>query len=416
MAFGGHHPDANLLTAFAENALTETERTRVMHHLTHCVDCREVAAFVPPEDLAPAESAETPSNQRLSPWPILRWGALAAMMAALAIVITVHPNLWQHHENVATNVPPARPAGNIQNPPVAVSSLPASPRAERMEPLRILSAPERSSQANAIKRSVETEQEFSQNARALQAPARQQVTTLASTQPPAPIQSAPETRNVQSSGGAANGLIQAAPPASDFKVAPQQSENAPAAQQVSTSAFQAGQQKAELSGAVAAKAAPQEATEDATSLQKRKSSLSAQQTAGAQASPTAANAFLSRAAATSNEPASAGVRWLVTPEGKILRTTKAGDAFEAVSIAYGIKFSAVASLGNDVWAGGEGGALYHSTDRGATWTRVAVSPDGNKMNEAVTSIQIRDGRHVTVTTATGSQYESDDSGQHWRYN
>ena len=35
----GPHPDADLLTAFAEQSLAESERARVMEHLSRCSDC-----------------------------------------------------------------------------------------------------------------------------------------------------------------------------------------------------------------------------------------------------------------------------------------------------------------------------------------------------------------------------------------
>ena len=55
----GTHPDADLLTAFAEQSLPEPERVRVMDHLARCSDCREVLALALPamELVAVAASA-----------------------------------------------------------------------------------------------------------------------------------------------------------------------------------------------------------------------------------------------------------------------------------------------------------------------------------------------------------------------
>src|ERR1700691_6281016 len=48
------HPDADLLTAFAEQSLTATERDGVLAHLALCDDCREVASLaLPAADLVP---------------------------------------------------------------------------------------------------------------------------------------------------------------------------------------------------------------------------------------------------------------------------------------------------------------------------------------------------------------------------
>ena len=35
------HPDADALSAFAEHALSDSERTRVLEHLGGCRDCRD---------------------------------------------------------------------------------------------------------------------------------------------------------------------------------------------------------------------------------------------------------------------------------------------------------------------------------------------------------------------------------------
>src|SRR6204780_2867541 len=83
-AVAGPHPDADLLTAFAEQSLAEPERVRVMDHLARCSDCREVLALALPamELVAVAASAAdastTPARSRWFPWPVLRWGVAAA--------------------------------------------------------------------------------------------------------------------------------------------------------------------------------------------------------------------------------------------------------------------------------------------------------------------------------------------------
>ena len=45
----GAHPDANLLTAFAEQTLTRRERDSVLRHLSQCSECREVTILSAPE-------------------------------------------------------------------------------------------------------------------------------------------------------------------------------------------------------------------------------------------------------------------------------------------------------------------------------------------------------------------------------
>src|SRR5208282_5646971 len=63
------HPDADLLPAFAEQALAATERDGVLEHLAFCGDCREVIALaLPAADIVAAPIA-TETAVRATPVP-----------------------------------------------------------------------------------------------------------------------------------------------------------------------------------------------------------------------------------------------------------------------------------------------------------------------------------------------------------
>ena len=51
-----NHPDADLLTAFAEDSLPGVERDGVLEHLARCGACRDIVALALPE----AEAGDTP--------------------------------------------------------------------------------------------------------------------------------------------------------------------------------------------------------------------------------------------------------------------------------------------------------------------------------------------------------------------
>jgi photosystem II stability/assembly factor-like uncharacterized protein len=106
--------------------------------------------------------------------------------------------------------------------------------------------------------------------------------------------------------------------------------------------------------------------------------------------------------------------WSVSSEGKVQRSRDGGKSWEQIQIARGIRFQATAALGNDVWAGGSGGALYHSADAGANWIRAEIGFEGNTLTETIASIELRDSQHLTVTTASGTRWSSEDAGQHWQ--
>jgi hypothetical protein len=96
-ATAGPHPDADLLTGFAEQSLAAQERGQVLEHLTRCGDCREVVALTLPatEAVALAKSVGTVRIGWLT-WPALRWGVVAAGILAVASVGVLQYR--QHHQ------------------------------------------------------------------------------------------------------------------------------------------------------------------------------------------------------------------------------------------------------------------------------------------------------------------------------
>ena len=94
----GSHPDADLLTAFAEQSLAGDEREIMIEHLAACGDCREVVAIALPE----TEVVATPVAIGVAGvfgWPVLRWGALAA-----GILVVVSLGIVVQHRQQGTNV------------------------------------------------------------------------------------------------------------------------------------------------------------------------------------------------------------------------------------------------------------------------------------------------------------------------
>jgi photosystem II stability/assembly factor-like uncharacterized protein len=106
--------------------------------------------------------------------------------------------------------------------------------------------------------------------------------------------------------------------------------------------------------------------------------------------------------------------WSVSPNGIVQRSYDGARTFQPVAVAQGIKFQTVAAIGNTVWAGGTGGALFHSADAGVTWTQVAIRVTGITVTESLAVIQMNDPQHLIVTTASGLEYVSEDGGLHWQ--
>jgi hypothetical protein len=115
------HPDTEMLGAFAEQALSVSEREHILGHLALCADCREVLALaMPPDPVATSASVPLQPELRFQPelreegrskygrgilaptaagknwWfgfarPNLGWAALAAGVAVAASMLVLHP-------------------------------------------------------------------------------------------------------------------------------------------------------------------------------------------------------------------------------------------------------------------------------------------------------------------------------------
>ena len=102
-------------------------------------------------------------------------------------------------------------------------------------------------------------------------------------------------------------------------------------------------------------------------------------------------------------------RWTITPAGTLQRSDDDGKTWTEITIDPGVKLSAVAAEGSEIWAGTTGCALYHSSNSGSTWKRVNLGAA-----EAIVSIQMLDAQHLTVFTEAGDHWTSEDSGQTWQ--
>ena len=96
------------------------------------------------------------------------------------------------------------------------------------------------------------------------------------------------------------------------------------------------------------------------------------------------------------------------------RSEDGGKTWEELRVDDGVTYRAITASGMDVWAGGAGGALYHSGDGGVIWKRVNLNAGGNSVTEAIVGIRFRDLQHLTVSTASGEQWVTEDGGQHWQ--
>ena len=129
------HPNANLLAAFAEQALSVHERASVLEHLARCPECREVFAV----GSAPAADPQKPAIE----WWKWRWTAAAAA-ACLIAALFWRPGSFQHsiEERIAPAASPS--AAPEKEKPVQPTTTPVvtSPRNFRAKPNPPAAAPQ----------------------------------------------------------------------------------------------------------------------------------------------------------------------------------------------------------------------------------------------------------------------------------
>src|SRR5437868_2539000 len=128
----GAHPDANLIAAFVERSIGKQERAQLLDHLARCGQCRDVVALALPEEIA---VAARPDTARAWPWAqTLRWGAMAAAVAVLAIAVLVTKPFTGRVDRVTQVATDRVPEQQLPAPPAANSgvnttSLPSVPNA-----------------------------------------------------------------------------------------------------------------------------------------------------------------------------------------------------------------------------------------------------------------------------------------------
>jgi photosystem II stability/assembly factor-like uncharacterized protein len=109
---------------------------------------------------------------------------------------------------------------------------------------------------------------------------------------------------------------------------------------------------------------------------------------------------------------SLGGQWTLSPEGVLQRSLDSGATWSSVTVASHVALRAVSALGNDVWVGGAGGALFHSSDNGMHWTQVRPSVQGKVLTADIIGVEFKDPAHGRVTT-TYELWTTSDAGKTW---
>ncbi|MGA2901727.1 MAG: YCF48-related protein [Candidatus Acidiferrales bacterium] len=446
----GPHPDADLLTAFAEQSLAESERARVMEHLSRCNDCREVLSLALPamELVAVAASSTpastTPARSRWFTWPVLRWGVAAAGIIALASIGVVQYRQRQKNETLVSSLASPNETTAAPQPP-----LPQSPPAyESQESVR---QAEKEKQAQIEKQA--REQNWALSNRADNSAENMLV------RPTNPASPAPRAMRGAPSGTSAGGRIRSgstvgvapkvAPsaPSNTFaianasKSATPQAAAKPAARTTAAQSAEASSssQTVEVQESQAAPLTPTAKAQVSDQLDEKQKELPSQSDSSKSLSVLKGKnvAAAKSASGTRRIP-----RWSISADGALQRSLDDGKTWLDVNVNSELPsgaskmavtaepenrkkkvqaqpspspvFRAVSAQGAEVWAGGSAAMLYHSADYGAHWTRVLPFSSGAALTGDITSVEFSDPQHGRVLTSAGEVWITADDGQSWR--
>lgn len=415
------HPDADALTAFAEQSLLESERKAVLEHLAQCAECRDVVSWALP---ALEDISQVPQRGAKTSWltlPVLRWG-----IAVAGVLVIFSAGIFEYQWHREQIVLMAR------NTPRAVASQPyALPRSTEAR-----TAPAQAPPSQARKDKQSAQQMQPESARRLAAkPAPVASPALAMALPKHSVAPATGSSRLSSSGA-----YESRNAASPQQPGPSKTFQAPANLVASGNDAEAGVMQTEVVGK--AKAAPQAAP-----------ALGLARPPDLRADPGLMKGH-------------SLVRWTISDKGTLQRSIDGGGSWQDVNVAVAsdiqlhpakdtmtveassaapeLKSQVVVSseprLGpkadskaaaapppqavifravsvsfdaNEVWAGGSGAALYHTVDAGNSWLRVLPSDSGAVLTGDVISIQFPDTRSGTISTSNAEIWITFDDGKTW---
>lgn len=425
------HPDANVLTAFAEKSLPERERADVVTHLARCGSCRDVVALVLPESEAAEVVAIKPAPARYFTWPALRWGVVAAGVAIVASFAILRD---QRSQNVAMLAKPAERSETIADSGRSSPELqPNAPTAaDKQEPAETRKGPAPSSVRSK-------ERWIGSQDRDLK-PQSQPLTATAVV--PRTLEGSGGGIGVGSIGGpvhsfAPRKFVERGYQARTLSRQALPAVNMPSADLAATRVAP----KASTTVDVSAEAAPSPGIKTETSPAEQESANDVALTKAKPAVPPPAQPM--------NLAASAVPRWTINAAGGLQRSFDQGQTWQDVDVtsstmpaasaevssankavsgaefakarpmvlkrqAVSPTFRAVTMNGSEVWAGGGAGALFHSVDAGTHWARVMPSSAGVVLTGDIVRIEFADVQHGTVATSTGEVWITTDDGQTWR--
>src|ERR1700723_1045641 len=403
-----NHTDPDLLTAFAEQSLSATERDGVLEHLVLCADCRETVALALPAEnvvaipIFPERDAihapAKPGPSGVFAWPTLRLAALAAGIVVVGSILLLHPgklnqsNQPSASRQTASNAtPPSAVSQATVASPSAASAITSSADANRTVPAntdeaKLVTVPSLAKESQpprfTARRSGEPPQAENTMLLARNKKSSQQSGQLANLpgsralalddsagqeRAGEPGRSAETTEGSAASDLSPSSADTALMANSDAPVIAKAKPAMPGTTQMDGLAPSDADQQKEIDSALAP-ALPARAKSSAAGL-------------GVAPSPTSAPGFAQHDVAQNN------FAWTISA-GVLRRSQDNGQTWQE-NLHVDHPLLSYATRGNDIWTGGQSGTVYHSADDGATWVQVHPAFNGRRLTSDITQIDLR---------------------------
>ena len=365
------HPSADLLAAFAEQALTAPDKEFVADHLGRCAGCREVVFLASiareasePEDELVAAASRDARSRPVAPY------AVAAMTSPAAVAKS---RWWVSRWVWATS---AAAVCLLVGGLFVGQRFTAAPRARQValqsEPALGNLYPEKAEPAKP-----------SQNAAPKAAPAAPKMKTQAAAQQA----SVPRAGRITPTPGEVIGLSNQAPTPRPNKEQRASAQPATPAADSHTIAINSAIARPTSTAPKASGFAPSPGQQQIDSLNM------------------SMNRLVTSAARTQHST------WRISSQGQLEHLT--ADGWTRVLADQTAVFRVVSVVGSEVWAGGNDGMLFHSSDNGLQWDRVALANAGAVETGAIVSIRFSDAQNGEVETNSGGNYSTSNGGVTW---
>jgi photosystem II stability/assembly factor-like uncharacterized protein len=105
-------------------------------------------------------------------------------------------------------------------------------------------------------------------------------------------------------------------------------------------------------------------------------------------------------------------QWRITPDGHLEQRSASGNWMRVLA-EQPIAFHVVSVVGDNVWAGGNGGALFHSSDGGQSWSKQRIGSPPDVETDTIAAIRFTDTTRGVVTTESGARWSTSDGGATW---